>query len=101
MLQSIGAQVALLTFAFAVIAGISAGNSPITILTRGMISMIAALFVGQTAAAVCKAVLRDHLQRRKHRIDSDHVAAIEAATADIPVAGSLDDVEGSQGGVEQ
>ncbi|MBL8880353.1 MAG: hypothetical protein JNG88_14665 [Phycisphaerales bacterium] len=99
MLQTIGAQVALFTFSLAVVAGLQAGNSPLTILTRALICMVGGLFVGQVGAVVCKAVLRDHLQTRKQRIDTAHVKALEAAVGDIPVAGTIDEADGSQGGI--
>lgn len=101
MLQSIGAQVALFTFALALLAGIQAGNSPLTILSRALICMVVGLFVGQVSASVCKAVLRDHLQRRKHRIDTAHVAALDAAVGDIPIAGTAEELDGSQGGIQR
>lgn len=101
MLQTISAQIALLTFALAVVAGVVAGNSPITILTRGLISMIVALLVGQIAAAVCKAVLRDYLQKRKHGMDLAHVASLNAVMAEQPVGAGGESTSRADGGTEQ
>jgi uncharacterized membrane protein YczE len=100
MLRTIGAQIALLTFTLAVVAGVAVGNSPITVLTRGLISMVAALVVGQIAAVVCKVVLRDHLQKRKHGLDLAHVAALNAATTEHGTVAASDDAERTYGGNE-
>lgn len=76
MIGTIGAQIALVAFAAAILAGLYAGNSPVTVLTRALLAMIVALFVGQVVAWSIKLVLRDHLQRRKLEIDRQHLAAI-------------------------
>ncbi|HUU95975.1 MAG TPA: hypothetical protein VM487_09550 [Phycisphaerae bacterium] len=76
MIGTIGAQIALVAFAAAILAGLYAGNSPVTVLTRALLAMIVALFVGQAVAWSIKLVLRDHLQKRKLEIDRQHLAAI-------------------------
>ena len=79
MVGSLSAQIALLAFAAAIVAGLAAGNSAATVLTRALVAMVAALLVGKLAAGSIKLVLRDHLQRRKLAIDQAHVAALEEA----------------------
>ena len=79
MVRSIGAQVALLAFGVATLAGLIAGNSPATVLGRAMVALVAGLVVGQAAAWTGKLVIRDHLQRKKHAIDHEHVEASQTA----------------------
>ena len=85
MVGSISAQIALLAFAAAIVAGLSAGNSPVTVLTRALIAMCIALFVGRLTAWSTKLVLRDHLQRKKRAIDEAHIAAGTEAEPEKPV----------------
>ncbi len=73
MIGAIGAQLGLLAFAAAVFAGLGAGNAFETVLSRAMLAMVGAAFVGQLAAYATRAVIRDHLQRRKVSIDRDHL----------------------------
>jgi len=84
MVGSLSAQIALLAFAAAIVAGLAAGNSAATVLTRALVAMVAALLVGKLAAGSIKLVLRDHLQRRKLAIDQAHVAALEEARPEPP-----------------
>ena len=90
MIRTIGAQIALVAFAAAILGGLYAGNSPVTVLTRALLAMIVALFVGQAVAWSIKLVLRDHLQKRKLEIDREHLAAVldteEEQGADQPTA---------------
>ncbi len=90
MIGSIGAQIALLAFAVAIVAGISAGNSPTTVLTRALIAMFVALVVGKLAAWTTKLVLRDHLQHKKLEIDRAHIVPPEPAE---PVEQSGDELD--------
>lgn len=75
MYKSISAQVALLAFGVAILAGLSAGNSPQTILVRALLAMVAALVAGQLVSWAAGLVLRDHLQRKKLSIDREHLEA--------------------------
>lgn len=76
MIGSISAQIALLAFVAAIVAGLSAGNSPTTVLTRALVTMIAALMVGKLVAWTTKMILRDYLQHRKLAIDKAHHASL-------------------------
>ena len=78
MVGSIGAQVGLLAFAAALLAGVAAGNGLTVVLTRSLVAMLAGAVVGQLAGWAAKSILREHLQRRKHDIDSAHFAASQA-----------------------
>jgi NhaP-type Na+/H+ or K+/H+ antiporter len=75
MIGSLSAQIALLAFAAAIVAGLSVGNSPTTVLTRALVTMFVGLAVGQLVAWTIKLVLRDHLQRQKLAMDQAHVAS--------------------------
>ena len=81
MVGSVGAQLALLAFAVAILAGLQAGNGVVTILTRALICMFIASMVGQLVAWMAKLVLRDFLQARKVKLDQAHVHALEAIEA--------------------
>lgn len=81
MVGSLGAQVGLVAFAVAIVAGLSAGNSAITVLSRALLAMVGAILIAQLAGYCLKLVLRDHLQRRKSAIDQAHVAALAARQA--------------------
>ncbi|MCH8806070.1 MAG: hypothetical protein IH986_08275 [Planctomycetes bacterium] len=82
MTRSIGAQLALFSFAMALLAGLYVGNSPTTVLLRAMVILVIALLVGQTIALTAKWVLRDHLQRTKLAIDQEHQRKTEALEAE-------------------
>ena len=88
MIGSISAQIALLAFAAAIIAGLSAGNSSMTVLLRALAIMFLALVVGKFAAWSTKLVLRDHLQKKKLAVDKAHVAVIEQTlqSAEFPMS---------------
>lgn len=79
MIGSLSAQIALAAFAFAILGGLYAGNSPMTILQRALLIMAAAALVGQAAGWVAKAILADHLRQKKRGIDERHMAAIRGA----------------------
>lgn len=82
MVGRIGTQVALLAFAVAIIAGISAGNSTTTILVRALLALVVVLLVGQFVAWCVKLILRDHLQRRKVGIDKIHIESLDLGADD-------------------
>jgi hypothetical protein len=81
MVGRISAQIALLAFAIAILAGLSVGNSPALVLQRSLIALVAGLGVGQLASWSAKLVLRDHLQRKKLAIDRAHVEAVQSAAS--------------------
>lgn len=90
MVRSIGAQIGLLAFAVALLAGLYAGNSAAVVLTRALIAMAVGAVVGQVAGWAARLVLRDHLQKKKLQIDQEHMAAVqmtdgEADDAPAPV----------------
>ena len=76
MIGSIGAQIGLLSFATALLMGLSVGNGLTVVLTRALIAMMVGAFAGQFVGWGAKAILRESLQRRKHEIDKAHFAAI-------------------------
>jgi hypothetical protein len=86
MINSIAAQIALLAFALAIVAGLAAGNSPATVLTRALIAMVAGMSIGKLVAWSSKLVLRDHLQRKKRAIDEAHDAAVKRSGESVPGA---------------
>jgi len=81
MIGALGAQFGLLAFAAAILAGLLAGNSAGTVLTRALLSLVAAALIGQAAGAALKVVLRDHLQSKKRLIDQEHVREMDAIRA--------------------
>lgn len=81
MIALLSAQVALFAFAVAILAGVCAGNSVVTILSRALIVMLGALFVSQVVAYTSKAVIRDYLMRRKLEIDKGHIDMLDALEA--------------------
>jgi hypothetical protein len=84
MLGSLSAQVALLAFAAAILAGLSAGNSAATVLTRALVAMFVALLVAKLASWTTRLVLRDYLQHKKLSIDQAHRASTEPAPPEGP-----------------
>ncbi|MBI5863899.1 MAG: hypothetical protein HZB38_05225 [Planctomycetes bacterium] len=86
MVGMVSAKVGLLAFAIAIAAGLHAGNSVPTILTRAMLIMICAILIAQVAAYGAKLILRDHLQNAKSQIDAEHARESEAGTANPPPA---------------
>lgn len=86
MVQTLGAQIGLLAFAIAIIAGLQAGNTPTMILTRALLAMLVGAIVGQLVGWAAKGVLRDHLQRRKQAIDQEHIEAVKAIEQAVEAA---------------
>lgn len=80
MVRTTGAQIGLLAFAVAIVAGVYAGNPATVVMLRALAAMLVAALVGQVAGWTAKLVLRDHLQRRKLRIDREHFEAIRNMT---------------------
>jgi hypothetical protein len=78
MVRSLGAQLGLLVFGVAILAGLHAGNSPTTVLIRALLLMLIAAAIGQASAWASKLMLRDHLQRQKLAIDRDHTEKVRA-----------------------
>ena len=74
MIGRISAQIALLAFAAAIVAGLCAGNSPAVVLQRALVAMFVGLLVGKLVGWTTKLALRDHLQRKKAVIDDGHKA---------------------------
>ena len=64
MVARLSAQIALLGFSAAIVAGLWAGNTPGTVLYRALTIMLIALVVGQVVAYACKLVLREYLQQK-------------------------------------
>lgn len=83
MVARIGAQLALFAFCVGLLAGWLAGNDFQTVLTRALLVMSAALFVGQLVGWAGKVILRDHLQRAKLAIDREH---LEQSTSGVAAA---------------
>lgn len=86
MVRSLGAQIALLAFTVAIVAGLYAGNSPVLTLTRALLALVVGAGLGQIGGWAAKAVLREHLQRKKLEIDRKHIAAVTALTAEPEAA---------------
>lgn len=94
MINSIGAQLGLLGFATAIVAGLYAHNDPVTVLWRAILTMLLASFIGQFVGWTGKIVIRESLQQRKQGIDETHlresaanaVGSETAQSADEPVA---------------
>ncbi len=81
MVRSLGAQLGLLAFTVAIVAGLNVGNSPTTILIRALLAMLAAYVLGKAVAWTGSIMLRDHLQRRKLSIDRAHNEAVRELAA--------------------
>lgn len=88
-----GAQIGLLAFAVAVVAGLLAGNSATVILLRAIVALLVGAGVGQAAAWTAKTVLRDYLQRRKLLIDQEHKAAVQAILTPGDVSDEVEEHE--------
>ncbi len=85
MSASSSAQIALLAFATAIVAGLGAGNAPETILSRALGVLVVAWLVGQLASAAANRVLGEHLTARKIKLDRAHLDEIERAKDETPV----------------
>ncbi len=80
MVRNIGAQIGLLAFAVALVAGLYAGNTATVVLLRAVVALVVGAIVGQAAGWAAKMVLRDHLQHKKLEIDRQHFAALGIVT---------------------
>jgi hypothetical protein len=96
MIGNLSAQIALLAFAAAIVAGLCAGNSPATVLSRALIAMLVTLPAGRLVAWTTKAVLRDHLRHKKLAIDKAHLDSVKASAE----AGPGDDQSNTMVGTE-
>ena len=94
MIGSLSAQIALLAFAAAIVAGLAVGNSPTTVLTRALVTLVVALLVGKLVAWSTKLVLRDHLQRKRLAIDRAH---LESSRQSEPAKPSADESDRTVG----
>ncbi len=72
MSRVLSAQLGLLAFSAAIVAGILTGNTFTTIVTRAIVALFVAAVAGNLAGWVSRLVLRDHLLRRKLKIDREH-----------------------------
>jgi hypothetical protein len=93
MVRSTSAQLGLLAFAIAIVAGLYAGNSATLILSRALLALVTGALLGQLAGRAARTVLRDFLQRKKLAIDQEHVAAVQRMVAELPPA---DDVSAAE-----
>lgn len=84
MARTAGAQIGLLAFAVAIVAGLYAGNPPTVILARALWALLLGALIGHAAGWACKLVLRDYLQRRKLAVDREHMAAVRALAGALP-----------------
>jgi divalent metal cation (Fe/Co/Zn/Cd) transporter len=84
MVGSLGAQIGLLAFTIALLAGTLVGNTPTVVLLRALGALVIGAVVGQAAGWAAKQVLREYLQKRKSEIDRRHFAEMRlmANTAD-------------------
>ena len=72
MTRIIAAQLGLFAFGVTVCAGLFAGNSFSTVVTRALAAMIIMALVAYLAAWAGQIVLRDHLLQRKLKIEREH-----------------------------
>lgn len=91
MVRSLGAQIGLLAFAVALVAGVYAGNPVTVVLTRALIALVLGTLLGQAAGWTAKLVLREYLQRQKMAIDREHLAAMKALMGESGSVGGLSD----------
>jgi len=84
MVRNTGAQLGLLAFTVAILAGLYAGNSVLLVLTRALFALLLGAVIGQLAGWAAKAVLRDHLQKKKLQIDRAHIEAVRALAGEAP-----------------
>ena len=86
MIQKVSAQISLLGFAAAVLAGVYTQNPPLVVLLRALLVMFLAGAVAQFAAWTGKLVLREHLSRKKRELDQAHVAATQVVAQQAEAA---------------
>lgn len=87
MVRSLGAQIGLLAFGVALVAGLLVGNPATVVLLRALFALLAGAALGQLGGWAARLVLRDYLQRRKLEIDQRHFAEIRGPAAAGPAAG--------------
>ena len=63
-----GASLALFAFAVAVIAGLSVGNPPVTVLSRGILALFVFFFIGLALGGAAQLVLREYRTRGEAEI---------------------------------
>lgn len=88
MIRKISAQISLLGFAAAVLAGVYANNPPLVVLLRALLVMFLAGAIAQFAAWTGKLVLREHLSRRKRELDQAHLSASQPPAEAVSTPGS-------------
>jgi NhaP-type Na+/H+ or K+/H+ antiporter len=93
MVRSTSAQLGLLAFAVAIVAGLNVGNSATLVLSRALLALVAGALLGQIAGWAARAVLRDFLQRKKLGIDQEHFAAVQKMVAELPPAETVPTAE--------
>jgi hypothetical protein len=86
MIKGIGAQIGLLAFGAAILAGLWAGNSPTTVMLRAVAALIIAFGVGQFGAWAVKLILADYLREKKLQIDREHIEALKSIREHEPEA---------------
>jgi hypothetical protein len=86
MVHSLSAQLGLLAFGVALVAGLYAGNSATLILARALGALCVGVVVGHFAGWAAKSVLRDHLQRKKSALDQAHYRAVQQLAPEPPDA---------------
>lgn len=83
-----GASLALFAFAVAVIAGLSVGNPPVTVLSRGILALFVFFFIGLALGGAAQLVLREYRMRReteiRERFDRDP-GTTETDSDSVPV----------------
>lgn len=84
MIRRTGAQVGLLAFALALAAGLYAGNTPLTILTRALVALLAGTLTGRGVAWTAQLILNEYVQKRKAELDAAHVERVRALQAEEP-----------------
>jgi hypothetical protein len=77
---------ALAAFAVAIIAGLSAGNAPASVLSRAIIAMLLCYPVGFVAGLVCERVVSWHIAAQDARAAEASAGAAAGAVAGAPMA---------------
>jgi len=80
----VASSMALIAFAIAIMAGLSAGNPSAVVIWRALVSMIVVYFVGMLVGAIAERTLNEHLQeyRAMHPIDPRAIMTIDDATGE-------------------
>lgn len=69
-----GASLALFAFAASVLAGLSVGNPPLTVLSRGLIALVVFFFLGLVLGGAAQVVLNEYRAHRESDIRKQFVA---------------------------